>query len=141
MKLVKCPRCDLNHIREDEKYCKVCLREMKGESSRDEIELCSVCNEEPALPGRDVCLFCLKEMSGQNAVRSDETEGEETDSVDTSSIGTMDSVSTMDEIIPEIREDIPGQELGEIENELSLESVREDEEKEADDEDEDEDDR
>lgn len=87
-----------------------------------------------------MCLFCLKEMSGQNAVRSDETEGEESDSVDTSSIGTMDSVSTMDEIIPEIREDIPGQELGEIENELSLESVREDEEKEAD-EDEDEDDR
>ena len=33
MKLVKCPRCDLNYIREDEKYCKVCLREMKGEPS------------------------------------------------------------------------------------------------------------
>ena len=51
----------------------------------------------------------------------------------------MDSVSTMDEIIPEIDEDIPSQEYGEIENELSLESVREDEENEQDDEDEDED--
>jgi hypothetical protein len=42
----------------------------------------------------------------------------------------MDSVSTMDEIIPEIDEDIPSQEYGEIDHELSLESVREDEDKE-----------
>ena len=52
MKLVKCPRCDLNYIREDEKYCKVCLREMKGEPTNDDMELCSVCNAAPALPGR-----------------------------------------------------------------------------------------
>ena len=62
MKLVKCPRCDLNYIREDEKYCKVCLREMKGEPTNDDMELCSVCNAAPALPGKDVCLSCLKEM-------------------------------------------------------------------------------
>ena len=60
MNLIKCPRCDLNYIREDEKYCKVCLREMKGEKQVDEMELCSVCNEEPCLPGKDVCLFCLR---------------------------------------------------------------------------------
>ena len=131
MKFVLCPRCELNYITENEKYCKVCLREMKGDAPRDEIELCSVCNEAPALPGRDVCLFCLKEMSGQDN-RDDDTEQEH---VDTASIGGMDSVSTMDEIIPEIDEDIPSQEYGEIENELSLESVREDEENEQDDED------
>ena len=50
MKLVKCPRCDLNYIREDEKYCKVCLREMKGDSYQEEVELCSICNENPTLP-------------------------------------------------------------------------------------------
>ena len=33
MNLIKCPRCDLNYIREDEKYCKVCLREMKGKAT------------------------------------------------------------------------------------------------------------
>ena len=135
MKLVKCPRCELNYITETEKYCKVCLREMKGDAPKEEIELCSVCNETPALPGRDVCVFCLKEMNGNN-VRSDDQDSEET--VDTSAIGGMDSVSTMDEIIPEIDEDIPSQEYGEIENELSLESVREEEDQ---DDDEDEDDR
>ena len=133
MNLVKCPRCDLNYIREDEKYCKVCLRELKGESNQDEVELCSICNEEPALPGRDVCLFCLKEMNKSNSTPESDTEEEHGENVDTSNIGDMDSVSGMDEIIPEVEddEDIPSQEFGEIEEELSLEDVREDEEREA----------
>ena len=41
----------------------------------------------------------------------------------------------MDEIIPQIHEDIPETEFGDIESELSLESVIEDEENEDDDED------
>jgi hypothetical protein len=126
MQLIKCPRCDLNYIREDEKYCKVCLREMKGEKHADEVELCSICNEEPALPGKDVCLFCLKEMNKSNS--AEETE-EETETVDTNTIGDMDDVSGMDEIIPEVEEDNPS-EYNEIDQELSLEDVREDEERE-----------
>lgn len=135
MKLVKCPRCELNYITEDEQYCKVCLREMKGDAPREEIELCSVCNEAPALPGRDVCVFCLKEMNA-NGAHGDENQESE-GAVDPATIGGMDSVSTMDEIIPEVDDDIPSQEFGEIESELSLESVREEEDQD-DDEDEDE---
>ena len=128
MNLIKCPRCDLNYIREDEKYCKVCLREMKGEKQSDEMELCSVCNEEPCLPGKDVCLFCLKEMNKSN--NEEETE-EEADPVSTNTIGDMDDVSGMDEIIPEVEEE--SSEYDEIEQEMSLEDVREDEERDADD--------
>ena len=134
MNLIKCPRCDLNYIREDEKYCKVCLREMKGEKQLEEMELCSICNEEPCLPGKDVCLFCLKEMNKSN--NEEETE-EEADPVDTNTIGDMDDVSGMDEIIPEVEEE-DSSEYDEIEQELSLEDVREDEEREADDEEEEE---
>ena len=134
MALVKCPRCELNYIQEGEGYCKICKREMKGEVQREEIEMCTICNEAPALPGKDACLFCLKEMNN-GSVRDDSQDAEET--VDTSNIGGMDSVSTMDEIIPEIEEDIPSQECGEIESELSLECVREEEDQ---DDDEDEDD-
>ncbi len=136
MKLVKCPRCDLNYILEDEKYCKVCLREMKGEPTNDDMELCSVCNAAPALPGKDVCLSCLKEM--QSGGGREEVEDAPV-SVDESTIG-LNSVSTMDEIIPEIEEDIPANEYGDIQNELSLESVIEDE-NEDEDEDKDDDDR
>ena len=135
MNLVKCPRCDLNYIREDEKYCKVCLQEMKGESRSEEIELCSICNEAPALPGKDVCLFCLKEINQSNSTDQDTADQ---NGVDASNIGDMDSVSGMDEIIPDEEDDISGQEYGEMEQELSLEEVREDEERGAEDEDEEE---
>jgi len=124
MNLVKCPRCDLNYILDTEKLCKVCLREMKGSHAEDEMELCSVCNAAPALPGNDVCLSCLKEMSSGG---SDQDIEENPASVDESAIG-LNSVSNMDEIIPQIHEDIPEGEFGDIANELSLESVIEEEE-------------
>ena len=123
MNLVKCPRCDLNYILDTEKLCKVCLREMKGNHVEDDMELCSVCNAAPALPGHDVCLSCLKEMSSST---SDESVEENQAVVDESTIG-LNSMSSMDEIIPQIHEDIPENEFGDIESELSLESVIEEE--------------
>ena len=123
MNLVKCPRCDLNYILDTEKLCKVCLREMKGNHVEDDMELCSVCNAAPALPGHDVCLSCLKEMSSST---SDESVEENQAVVDESTIG-LNSMSSMDEIIPQIHEEIPENEFGDIESELSLESVIEEE--------------
>ena len=128
MGLIKCPRCELNYIQEGEGYCKICKREMKGESRPDEIELCTVCNEAPALPGKDVCLFCLKEMNANNNM-DDDNDGE--GRVDEASLG-IDPVSSMDEIIPEIDEDIPAREYDEIESDLSLDEMGEDKEEEAD---------
>ncbi|NLB90188.1 MAG: hypothetical protein GX786_03075 [Clostridiales bacterium] len=118
--LEKCPRCELNYVRKDEKICKVCMRELKGDKPKEELELCSVCNESPALPGKDICLFCLKEMQSNE-------QGEEDKDVSEDSPLDMDTVSSMDEIIPQITDDIPEKEFGEIESELSLESVREEE--------------
>ena len=123
MRLIKCPRCELNYIAPEEGYCKVCKREMKGEKQQDEIEMCTICNEAPALPGKDVCLFCLKEMNANAGRNEDEAEEEP---VDEASLG-IDPVSGMDEIIPEIDEDIPQREYDEIENDLSLEEMGEDE--------------
>ena len=128
MNLVKCPRCDLNYILDTEKYCKVCLREMKGSHVEDELEMCSVCNEAPALPGHDVCLSCLKEMNGTAGDDNEET----VTVVDESSIA-LNSVSTMDEIIPQMDDD---DDFADLDGDLSLESVIEDEENEENDEDE-----
>ena len=134
----KCPRCDLNYITASEKYCKVCMREMKGDNAQDEIEMCSVCSENPVLPGRDICLFCLKEMNTQNAAtssRDDSNDGEE--QVNTRALTDLDDVSSMDEI-PEVDTDIPAGEFEKMAGEISsLESMREEE---AEDDDEDEDD-
>ncbi len=121
--LEKCPRCDLNYIKPGEKYCKVCMREIKGNKLEEEVELCSVCNENQALPGKDACFFCLKEIEKNPSSREDEDgdDKEEGNSLE------IDSVSSMDEMIPQLHDDIPEREFGEIENELSLESVREEE--------------
>ncbi len=140
MRFQKCPRCDLNYIPASERYCKVCMREMKGDNAQDEIEMCSVCNENPALPGRDICLFCLKEMGAQQQSSGGSTHDESADgeeNVDTRSLTSMDDVSSMDEI-PEVDTDIPAGEFEKMAGEISsLESMREEEAEDDDDEDED----
>jgi hypothetical protein len=70
-----------------------------------------------------------------NKSNNDEETEEEADPVNTDTIGDMDDVSGMDEIIPEVEEE-ESSEYDEIEQELSLEDVREDEEKDADEEEE-----
>ena len=132
MRLIKCPRCELNYITPEEGFCKICKREMKGEPQQEEIELCTVCNEHPALPGKDVCLFCLKEMSENQDRDNEETENP----VDESALSGIDPVSAMGEIIPDIPEDIHDREYTELENEMSLEELEEEESEDEDEEDE-----
>lgn len=83
MALRKCPKCELNYIREGEEYCNVCLRAMKNgriqsEPAVEEEEetLCSECGEAPAVRGLELCADCLREKKRQaeleNAVALDE---------------------------------------------------------------------
>ena len=75
MALHKCPKCELNYIREGEDFCVVCKREMKRaqahirhseeESDQDEVILCSECGEAPAVRGGELCIACLKEKKRQ----------------------------------------------------------------------------
>ena len=108
---------------------------MKGGAGAEEVELCSICNESPALPGKDVCLFCLREMNKSN---SEEDDSGTENGVDADSIGEMGDVTDIDEIIPEGEDSMESNEYGEMEHELSLEEVREDEERGAEDEEEEE---
>ena len=125
MGFIKCPRCELNYIREEEQYCSVCKREMKGESHDDPFELCSICNENPAMPGKDVCLLCYKEMTQQQGLRDDAVEEEETADVSALDMG---DVSEMEEIeLEEMPEDMPA-EIGE---QISLEEEKSKEEAEC----------
>lgn len=121
MALIKCPRCELNYIQDTDGFCKICKREMKGETQREEIEMCTICNEAPALPGKDACLFCLKEMNENNSENHDDDVRVDEANLD------IDPVSSMDEIIPEIDDSIPEREFDEIENDLSLDAMGEEE--------------
>ena len=132
MGFIKCPRCELNYIREEEQYCSVCKREMKGESHDDPFELCSICNENPAMPGKDVCLLCYKEMTQQQGLRDDAVEEEETSDVSALDMG---DVSEMEEIeLEEMPEDMPA-EIGEqisLEEEKSKEAELDEDDQEED---------
>ena len=70
-------------------------------------------------------------MNSNNDRHDDENEGR----VGESSLG-IDPVSSMDEIIPEIDEEIPEREYDEIESDLSLDEMGEEEAEDDEDEDE-----
>ena len=76
MALRKCPKCELNYIREGEQYCNVCLRAMKNgriqaePAAEGEETLCSECGEAPAVHGSDLCADCLREKKRQAELES-----------------------------------------------------------------------
>lgn len=95
MKLIKCPRCELNYIYENEKICSVCKRDVRGEAEQDEIlELCSECGEHPVMPGQELCMYCLKEMQRHASVAT----GDETTIINPEDPNLNIDPSAMDEI-------------------------------------------
>lgn len=125
---VKCPKCELNYMHVTDKMCKVCYREIHGAEPPEEFELCSVCNEAPCMPGRDVCQVCFAEMTHEPEL----PDGEEPE------LPGEESVATMDEIAPGLEEG-EASEYGELEGDLSLEELEEKEGQDGEDPDEDED--
>ena len=114
MGLRKCPRCELNYIRDDEKYCNVCKREMKGEPDAEEATmLCIECGENPAVKGSELCAICLREARRQEKL-SDPPED-----MRAASDLSLTSVA-LDEIEVPLPADgeIPESELDEIDKEL-----------------------
>lgn len=63
----KCPKCELNYIKDEQKLCDVCSRKYKDsdEEESQEIELCAECGENPALKGKELCSACYKESLRQ----------------------------------------------------------------------------
>lgn len=122
MGFIKCPRCELNYIREEEQFCSVCRREMRGENQEDAVELCSVCGENPVMPGKDICFSCYKEMAQQDTEEPEEEQERPDVDID------MEDVAEMDEIeLDTAPDDIPE----EISDQISLEEERSREDEEA----------
>ena len=66
-KFVKCPRCELNYIREDEEYCDVCKAELglgpslvfAIENEKEvKIRLCPICKQREITEEQDMCDKC-----------------------------------------------------------------------------------
>lgn len=121
--LVKCPKCELNYMEETDKICRVCFREIHGMDMPDEQEMCTICNEVPVMPGKVFCSICFREMNGEKV---DDLETPSEDDEDEPIHSGAETVSTMDEIVPDLTDsDIPEPELREIDKDLSLEELEE----------------
>lgn len=117
MHLVKCPRCELNYMKEGDKYCEVCRKELRGEDENDDsLEMCTECNEHPVIKGEDLCLFCLREKKRQENM---DKKGEDEINVVDGEIDELPEVAELDEIDIAVN-DIPPPELDEIDRELGI---------------------
>ena len=100
MGLRKCPRCELNYIRDDEQLCNVCKRHMKGEAETDDVvTICTECGENPAVRGSELCAMCLREARRQENLekRADDLTGS----------SVVDDMDGIDELEVPIDDDIP----------------------------------
>lgn len=114
MGLKKCPKCELNYISENEKYCEVCKRALKGESDSDDTPaLCLECGEHPAIQGLDICTFCLRERRREAILAKQEA-------VDIDDIDDIDVIDADDEIVSALEDDIPESELEVMGRELGI---------------------
>ena len=70
-KYKKCPRCELNYIKEEEELCPVCKAEMKlvpDESISDDMELCPVCGQNFVSVDQVMCDECAKKRTLDDVV-------------------------------------------------------------------------
>lgn len=105
MGLKKCPKCELNYIRDDQKYCDVCSRKYKSSSNGEAEDLmCIECAERPAMKGKDICALCYKESLRQEHIQNQRK-----------AAGTIavDDVDLDDVEVP-LNDDVPENEIQEI---------------------------
>lgn len=64
---IRCPRCELNYITKDEKYCSVCKKEMQVGGSdlvdESELEICPICKTNYIQPDEIMCATCFAERA------------------------------------------------------------------------------
>lgn len=102
MKMQKCPRCELNYVRPGEKYCSVCAQKLSAEQLEDQT-LCAECGENIAMKGQELCRACLVEKLQREAQHIPAGESGE---------------DILLEDLPELDEEIPAEELAEIQHEM-----------------------
>lgn len=115
MGLIKCPRCELNYIQENEKCCNVCRRGTKDEPESEELVICPECGENPVVRGRELCASCLKEHLRQQKLDSLADAAENGDDLE---LAAVDGLEEMEEIDVALQEDIPESEYDEIDREF-----------------------
>ena len=129
MKLVKCPICELNYMPADAEMCDVCRNERKKSKKKDApvIQICPECNEYPVVPGEEFCAACLREHKRLEAIekialnQQDALDEEEEEALE-EALAAEEETEDLDKLdfVQEDTDDIPEEELEDMEEELGL---------------------
>ena len=111
MGLRKCPKCEINYIRDDQELCEVCSRKHKlreHDEEESDVVLCAECGERPAMKGKELCKRCYAERTmGERPAKKAASDGRDFDNDDADNEESDDDVSfSDDEIDDEIDDDI-----------------------------------
>lgn len=120
MGLKKCPRCELNYIKEGETLCNVCRRAAKHDEEPEEELMCIECGEHPALKGKELCAECYKESLRQQKLQKQRRAS--IDGVDFEIVDDVGGVTLPDEEIP--TGNLPDELADEFEEELEAEKEK-----------------
>lgn len=105
MGLKKCPKCELNYVRDGQKYCDICSRKYKSAlDSESEDLMCIECGERPAIKGKDICALCYKESLRQEHLQNQRK---------TAAAIDVDDVD-LDDVEMPLNDDVPETEIQEI---------------------------
>ncbi|MDD4797637.1 MAG: hypothetical protein PHO66_07710 [Eubacteriales bacterium] len=99
MALTKCPKCELNYMKEGQKMCSVCAQNSKSSAYIDDVDMCPNCGERESLPGEEFCAVCLgefKKLAKENASSKDSADA--TVVSDDDSEASADEITEMDDV-------------------------------------------
>ena len=99
---IKCPRCELNYIKSTDKYCPVCLAELKlagepFEGADDDLELCPLCGQNFISSDQKMCEDCAKQK-GVDLEYDDNDDEESNHSVEDETGWDEDSLGLDDDV-------------------------------------------
>ena len=111
---VKCPRCELNYIREGEEYCEVCKAELRkgpelifaidDEDVEETMDLCPRCHHNYIKDGESMCEECRKELEREPDEADDETWKEYLDDEHFKRVSLNEVANTIVEMIASVAE-------------------------------------
>ena len=87
---IKCPRCELNYIKSTDRYCPVCMAELKlagepfgGIGDDEELELCPVCGQNFISQDQKMCEDCKRQNEYEDEMEDiDEKDNSEQTSIE-----------------------------------------------------------
>lgn len=138
MAVVKCPRCEINYMRDDEECCSVCMRELRREKNsapvEDDLDMCVECGIAPAVTKEGLCAQCALDI--QNFALDEEDRAPSSESGESASDGALDIIS-LELVEDEDEGDLLDLDFQDLEEDLGFEDENDEDDLDEDEEDDD----